>query len=552
MSQHLLAISIGPVQDFIAASRRTNDLYAGSDLLVKIAKCVASVVGAEGELIFPADADDDGPNKILALLKEGVEPGEVSRRAKKVANEFLLTEWKKVIIDGIQEALALDQIEHFLEFYSAWVPSKEETYSKDRENVERLLASRKALRNFEPPISPSGKDHPRPKSPLDPSRDCVLPTENQAITDLCLQNLKKWRLKKTETLDAISCLKRFIGVGMIVPSTSEMALKSHLPNLNKHAKTEMEAIQSILQGKNCSEEWLIDDIFLRENWEVESKELVKDLKNLRSQAIRKLRDEGISAPQPYYAILVADGDKMGKIIGGLDSIDGHKALSTALSAFAKEAQKIICNHHGHPVYTGGDDVLAFLPVNTALECAKKLSVCFAENIEASLKQSGQTEGGTLSVGVAIVHHLENLRLSLENGRSAEKAAKGERNSLAVALHTRGGAPLVVVEKWNKPSDRTEWGIWIEAFRGGLSRGFPYELKELVRDWKGCYENNEKIERFQEEAKRIFKRKKVPQTLALPVLDSYEKWESFADRLVLARFLADFPILETDSNKEKSS
>ena len=52
--KHLLAISIGPVQDFIAASRRTNDLYAGSTMLAELAKAVAHLLAQHGALIFPA------------------------------------------------------------------------------------------------------------------------------------------------------------------------------------------------------------------------------------------------------------------------------------------------------------------------------------------------------------------------------------------------------------------------------------------------------------------------------------------------------------------
>ena len=503
---------------FIAASRRTNDLYAGSQLLVEIANEVAKFVGDKGKLIFPSDAKADGPNKILVLLNEGESPATVAEAAKGVANEFLAEEWKKVNVPGIVHTLAQDQIEHFLEFYAAWVPL-EDNYDNARRQVERLLASRKALRNFEPPVSFSGKNDARPKSPLDPSRDCVLPRK---LTDECRRKLY---LKETETLDAISVLKRWNGIhkveGDSVPSTSMMAFRAYEPFAVKKIPCLLDEIDGLI-GQISDGGFRPDrgDVFLREklapkkndkdNYVSErDKQILNELEGLGKQANYELSKAGVGKPQPYYAILVADGDKMGKIIGGLDSIDGHKALSTALSAFAKEAKSIITKHHGHPVYTGGDDVLAFLPVNTALDCSKKLSVCFAEKIEASLKQSRQIEGGTLSVGVAIVHHLENLRLSLENGRAAEKVAKRERNSLAVALHTRGGSPLTVVEKWVQFEDEPKWETWINAFRGDLSRGFPYELRDLVRDWNGCYENSEKMNRFQAEADRIFKRTHKP-------------------------------------------
>ena len=57
MSDHLLAMAIGPVQDFIAAARRTRDLWFGSHVLSEIskaaAKAVADQVGFDA-LIFPA------------------------------------------------------------------------------------------------------------------------------------------------------------------------------------------------------------------------------------------------------------------------------------------------------------------------------------------------------------------------------------------------------------------------------------------------------------------------------------------------------------------
>jgi CRISPR-associated protein Cmr2 len=40
---------------------------------------------------------------------------------------------------------------------------------------------------------------------------------------------------------------------------------------------------------------------------------------------------GHDRPTPYYALLHADGDNMGKTISVLASIEAHKALSRALS-----------------------------------------------------------------------------------------------------------------------------------------------------------------------------------------------------------------------------
>ena len=50
--------------------------------------------------------------------------------------------------------------------------------------------------------------------------------------------------------------------------------------------------------------------------------------------------------------------------------DKHREISQALAGFASDANDIVKNHVGAPVYTGGDDVLAFMPLHTVLACAK--------------------------------------------------------------------------------------------------------------------------------------------------------------------------------------
>ena len=55
MTAHLLNITIGPVQDFIAAGRRSRDLWYGSHLLSELSRRVAREIASRGgKLIFPA------------------------------------------------------------------------------------------------------------------------------------------------------------------------------------------------------------------------------------------------------------------------------------------------------------------------------------------------------------------------------------------------------------------------------------------------------------------------------------------------------------------
>ncbi len=74
---YVFALSLGPVQDFIVASRRTRDLWFGSYLLSQASLAAAQALRAQGaQLIFPAaetlDAGEDArgnvSNKILAVV----------------------------------------------------------------------------------------------------------------------------------------------------------------------------------------------------------------------------------------------------------------------------------------------------------------------------------------------------------------------------------------------------------------------------------------------------------------------------------------------------
>jgi CRISPR-associated protein Cmr2 len=480
---YLLAISIGPVQDFIAAARRTADLYAGSQLLMEVTKVIALHLKSNGaKLIFPSDPEQGGANKILAEVSS--DPKDLVEAIKTKAREFLLSEWNKTYSsfshkNVVQEARAKSQIQDFLEIYAAWVELGD--YKKSRESVERLLAGRKALRDFK---QASQDDSTIPKSPLDASRACALKLiqdENGIyFVPLELVNDEKLRFNKTEFLDAISLLKRLKGA-------EDLSGK-------------------ILQTRTLA----------RRAWDETAKNQIDDLNDTKPE------------PQPYYAILHADGDKMGALIETKNSAAEHRTFSSTLSSFASGVEKIVKHHHGFKIYSGGDDVLAFLPVNTAIACARELARDFASKIpEASL-----------SVGIAIVHYREPLSISLDYARAAEKAAKnkGDKNPenhgnrLAVALHTRGGAPMTVVEPWNKPELEKLLGTYQKE---SVSRGLAYELKQLAREWE---KTGLPMPVLQDEAKRITTRKEGAK-LEIPPLESIKDLTDFANKLVLARFLS---------------
>lgn len=172
MTRHLISLSIGPVQDFIAAARRTADLYAGSQLLMEVVGAAAEEF-AEEERIYPADTHSGGANKILAVVTG--DPARRTENAEKRARERLQELWNKTIapLGGhIDRERAEKQLASLLEIYAAWTPLLEgaDGYARARQRVERLLAGRKALRDF-PATQQTTRAFPSRRS-TQPSRRC--------------------------------------------------------------------------------------------------------------------------------------------------------------------------------------------------------------------------------------------------------------------------------------------------------------------------------------------------------------------------------------------
>jgi len=186
----------------------------------------------------------------------------------------------------------------------------------------------------------------------------------------------------------------------------------------------------------------------------------------------------------YYAILVMDGDRMGRLIDGetlasswesvihpdlvrrlkqsdfdlkfrdfwqswLDkkrvlSPAVHAAVSEALADFSLLAVPVIIEgHRGRLIYAGGDDVCAVLPVSEALEAARKIASTYSHGfhffadgerdspIASELKTwkpmpgrlarlMGRGEEISISAGVLICHHKKPLSVAMSNAQNLLK------------------------------------------------------------------------------------------------------------------------------------
>lgn len=186
-------------------------------------------------------------------------------------------------------------------------------------------------------------------------------------------------------------------------------------------------------------------------------------------------------PPTYYALLMLDGDNMGKVFQG-DTGKKHfgsgrarfQKITERLTTFGDKVQQIVeKKYNGELIYSGGDDVLAFLPTTQVVACAREIRQAFGEQIM----------GASLSGGIAVVHYKEDLRYALEQVRLAERAAKdiskgakdpSKKDALAIAICKRSGEHANVVLGWQQTEHLEQL---LQKFIAGATDRWAYKLRE---------------------------------------------------------------------------
>ncbi len=187
----------------------------------------------------------------------------------------------------------------------------------------------------------------------------------------------------------------------------------------------------------------------------------------------------------YYGLLLADGDRLGRLLDELASLESHQAVAAALGDFAQRAAEIVREGAGSLVYAGGDDVLALVPLHTALAVARSLSEAFSNALAEVAAPLGPERAPTLSVGLALCHHMAPMSESLALARDAERLAKTQRSSLAILARKRGGADQAALGTWTASPALDERLVrWAKAlYEDRLPDGVAYHLEAAVRDFE---------------------------------------------------------------------
>jgi CRISPR-associated protein Cmr2 len=185
----------------------------------------------------------------------------------------------------------------------------------------------------------------------------------------------------------------------------------------------------------------------------------------------------------FYALLLMDGDQMGVLIRKHSA----EAVTPCLTKFASKVPELIEDekHSGICIYAGGDDLLAMLPLDHALDAVTAVHELYVRSFAL-----GESKiAATISAGLVFAHYrcafsrvLKYAHVLLDDGA---KDGAG-RDALALAVLKPGGVACQWVGKFEKFSRNGGhyFAPLIAAYRRnanredrGLSSSFLYNLSE---------------------------------------------------------------------------
>jgi CRISPR-associated protein Cmr2 len=548
--------------------------------------------------------------------------------------------WKKVLEDParfspVTRTLWNEQTDpaHVFEIFWVIVTGDVEHYKKWLTETQFALDRRKHLRNFQQ------QEESGEKSTISGLRSALRgPGEWRSDVQTFWYHVAKEQSSRdistdgTERLDAIDTVKRFaysskslaqrlnrtkIDAGY--PSTSSIATATYVERLIAESKNPLlsSAISEWLQEANklgemmpatipllsaqakqytlgakileCDGDCLFPETFSvgRLKKEFRFGDERKDEREKLAQsgpkalsALLRITDTitpPITRPTPYYAMIQMDGDKMGKLINGVQSKDEHENISWALSAFSRRYASAIVEdtYPGRLIYAGGDDVFALAPLardslpviptrednvcpsKTVLDLVYQLQQRYREVVqekvidvvqttEAASEKSRKSQVAA-STGIAIAHHYTSLSYVRRISKEAEQLAKNHygRNALVVTVLRRSGEQTRVGCHWQYPK------LIKEAQPIPLFLSFYDLFKEDVLSPKCVFNLLEEVstlvglsrEAQESEVKRVLRRQRNPALEKRLQDDEIRHKAKYLIKLAKAIDKEEYPILD---------
>jgi hypothetical protein len=353
--------------------------------------------------------------------------------------------------------------------------------------------------------------------------------------ETCREALRGTFIESGERLCPVCMVKRLAGYATMsegFPSTPEIACRAWLeavkgvwnthPGIRQAFENWQRMVKSFegpsgygLLYKNVLQR---RDKTLRERMPQESgrhKDLAKieDIVRLHGsffEAVKSLKQEDrpgafTNEPSSYLAVMVFDGDNMGKKVKEhLDS------LPAKVMEFSQNLPRTIQGHLAQSFYLGGDEGLILCPIETALALARAIRDHWMRTVK-----DGDQPFTTLSMGMVLFHRerpmsaaIEEAHAAIERAKALDTPAEGnggrrKKDALSVVVETASGNRFEVVDHWDGLWGRIEAAV--ELLRSKeLSMGWPYDVESFLRSFPldEPFEDEGVLAAVREEIKRL--------------------------------------------------
>ena len=562
----LVVVMLPGVQKFLEESRSTADVAASSKIMSRLTEEMVSALPAGVDVVFPvqrATGGDRGlPNRIVFVAPSGeghAAAVEVTTAARSAWRQLCTAACRPK--GNAQAATAL--VSESVGFPAPrWVVVASDVggYPEQWKRVQAAVSARKRIRDF--PAYDQRGEGGGGEADRHRLRICSL-TGRWAAAGGALVSQVDARLRRGESLSAQALVKRAYGRREApeggYPSTWSVATavfrqdviaSARRPEVGQAVAALRTAVEAMagkgvspgsgrLPGLDGAEQpdlrwlarvegaWLLPQSWdsatvARENGLGEA--TIRDEclagRSAAAKLIAAARQAGIRPPTPYLAVVAQDADHMGQRLGRVPAGVGgglrewHGKVSTALVACGQKQQSTLetSNLLGWTVYAGGDDLLGFVPVRTALAAGAALNQAFDDGMREVLP------GASASTAVVFFHASWPLQSALGAARELlDEAKRAGRPGLGVAALRRGGERVRLARGWqaDPPADPGTSSVTclqtlVDAMRGGLSGRLASSLERdrdhlatLGEDW------------LARELRRLIRRHSDPASAGLP-------------------------------------
>lgn len=529
---YVFSFGLIPVQEFITEATRSRDLRSGSALLSWLMKEALRAIKErlDIKILIPSkklyseiatktlkdilmNATYSLPNRASGYC-EAQDDRKIQKVFNKIAEETLNEIWKSHVIehlkfenifDPIKDTSVKNHMQQYIEsadlgvitipIQMVWValPTESSSIDEANSNVRKHLSDiHKFYDNVKRTRSIKSWRLPAPigKCTQCGKREAIGPKKSfnewrrwYRVISNAPSVKAGYRFDSSETLCGVCLFKRLLSyaVDRKFPSTNEIASRYWMKYLKseKNIKATLEeSIQSV--KKFLDIEWPLF-FFKKEKKNINNILIFKyptdhekkwtELLDMR-QRLSELTEGAnrLDEPPGYLAVLVYDGDSMGKHVQ-----ENYDKVPERLIQFANSVAHIAEENEAEPFYLGGDEGIMLSSLESSISLACGIQQAFHsifEKIDTLM---------TLSCGMVLFERSRPLKPAIEQAFALLRKAKrmSGKNALGVGVQTASGNIWDFTAHWGEAWNRV-MNMLAKIRSGELSRSWLYEVEEFVR------------------------------------------------------------------------